>query len=168
MISMIVAASKNGVIGKDNKLPLDKIKEDMNFFKFITTGQIVVMGRKTYESIGKALPNRRNIVLSKSLKQEQFDNVEVINSIDQVLEMNRRDPSNEIIIIGGEEIYKQFMDYADRVYLTIINDIIEGDAHFEMNYCNWRDVFERTIKSDKYLLTLKIKDRQTVSKLLDY
>lgn len=168
MISMIVAASKNGVIGKDNKLPWDKIKEDMNFFKFITTGQIVVMGRKTYESIGKALPNRRNIVLSKSLKQEQFDNVEVINSIDQVLEMNRRDPSNEIIIIGGEEIYKQFMDYADRVYLTIINDIIEGDAHFEMNYCNWRDVFERTIKSDKYLLTFKIKDRQTVSKLLDY
>src|SRR6056297_88718 len=116
MISIIAAIAKNGTIGKENKLPWD-IKKDMKRFKEKTLGKPVVMGRKTYESIGKALPKRENIVLTR---QKDFNpsGVKTFNSIKKVLEFVKGYP--EAMIIGGASIYKQFLPYTDKMYLTII------------------------------------------------
>lgn len=126
MISIIVAMSQNGTIGKNNKMPWH-ISEDLKRFKAITTGHAVVMGRKTFESLGKPLPNRRNIVLTHD-PHFSADGVETIHAIE---ELHNLCPQNdEIFIIGGAEVYKQFLPKADKLYLTLIKKDVEGDAFF--------------------------------------
>ena len=122
MINIIAAIGNNLALGKDNKLIFD-IPEDLQYFKKVTTGKTVVMGRKTYESIGKALPNRKNIVLTR--QNIDIDDVEIVHNVDEIL--NRQD---EIFIIGGEEIYKLFIPYADNIYLTEIDAEAEADSFF--------------------------------------
>lgn len=122
MITLIAACSKNRAIGKDNKL-LWHLPNDLKRFKKLTVGKTVVMGRKTYESIGRPLPNRKNIVISNN-KDLHIEGCEIINSIS---ELNLLD---DIVIIGGEQIYKLFIDYADVIELTLINKEFEGDAFF--------------------------------------
>ena len=122
MITIIAACSKNRAIGKDNKL-LWHLPNDLKRFKKITTGKTILMGRKTFESIGKPLPNRKNIVLSNN-KDLLIEGCEVITSISEL------NLIEDIVIIGGEQIYKLFIDLADIIELTLIDKYFDGDAFF--------------------------------------
>lgn len=122
MISIIVAYDKNKAIGKDNRLCWRQ-SADLKRFKELTTGKTVVMGRKTFESIGRPLPNRRNIVLTR--QDINIDGVEVINSIEDI-----KNIEGDIFIIGGGEIYKSCLILADRIFATEIDCEIEADTWF--------------------------------------
>ena len=134
MINIIAAVSKNGVIGSNGKIPWN-IPEDMKFFKKMTTGNVVIMGRKTFESIGKALPERFNIVVSSS--KESFQGAVSSKSFKQAVTLAKtyaKENNCEIFIIGGETIYRQGLEYADRLYITRVDGNFDGDAcfpHFE-------------------------------------
>ena len=140
----IVAASNNWGIGKDNKL-LFHIKEDMQRFKELTTGHVCVMGRKTFESIGRPLPKRTNIVLSRTpyvyegvIWKENFE-----SAVDFVKEFD------EIMLIGGGELFKQYLPKADKLYLTQIQADIDGDTFFpEINWAEWNIEFEEYRQAD--------------------
>ncbi len=122
-ISIIVAIADNGAIGKGNKL-LWHISEDLRYFKKVTTGYPVIMGRKTWESLGRPLPGRRNIVISRSLKS--LSGAEVFSSLEESLEV-LKDFNGEIFIIGGGEIYRQALPIAQKLYLTRVH-ITAADA----------------------------------------
>ena len=124
MINIIVAMSKNRVIGDSNTL-IWHLPEDLKRFKQLTTGNTIVMGRKTYESIGRPLPNRRSIIITRDTNYK-VDGCEVVNSLEEALELS----NNNCFIIGGGEIYRQALDKADRIYLTRINKDFEGDTTF--------------------------------------
>ena len=124
-ISIIVAAAENNVIGGNNRL-LWRLPNDMKWFKAITTGHTVIMGRKTYDSMGRALPNRRNIIISRDTTL-RIEGVEVANSLEDAL--RRAADEDEVFIIGGGEIYKQAWDKADKLYLTRVHTEQEGDTY---------------------------------------
>ena len=129
MVSIIVAKSTNNAIGFDNQIPW-KLPEDLKRFKEITMNSTVIMGRKTYESIGRPLPGRINIVISRNLNQFKEDNIMLVDSLDKAI---LKSPSNKpIFIIGGEQIYKQALDkgIVDCVYITNVEMDVEGDAFF--------------------------------------
>jgi dihydrofolate reductase len=130
IVSLVLAVSDNGVIGRDNQLPWH-LPADLKFFKQLTTGHTVIMGRKTYDSIGRPLPNRRNIVVSR---KEGFEipGVEVINSLGGALKACIGE--DEVFIIGGATIYAKALDLdiVDRIYLTMVHADFEGDTHFEV------------------------------------
>ena len=130
MINIIVAASLNNVIGKDNKL-LWRQSADLKRFKELTTGKTVVMGRKTFDSIGKPLPNRRNIVITR--QSIQIPGCEMVNSLEEALKLD-----NEIFIIGGGEIYQKSIILADKIFFTLIETEIEGDTHFPVFGDEWK------------------------------
>lgn len=143
MISIIVAIAENGVIGDKNAL-LWNIKEDMRRFRTTTTGHPVIMGRKTFESIGRPLPKRTNVVITRG--DTTFEGCEVAHSLEEAIAMFPAE--EEIFIIGGAQIYAQALPLADRLYLTIVHSDYEGDTSFpEINYSEWREVsrqeFER-------------------------
>ena len=122
MISIIAAIGKNNELGKNNKL-LWSLPADMAHFKKLTTGHTIIMGQKTFESIGKPLPNRKNIVLSLD-KNSKPNGVEITNSIEKAIKMSRTalDTKNkEVFVIGGGQIYKLFMNIANKLYITHIN-----------------------------------------------
>ncbi|MEM4992870.1 dihydrofolate reductase [Priestia sp. SB1] len=134
MISLIVAFSRNRAIGKDNKL-LWHIPNDLKYFKEVTSEKTIIMGRKTFESIGRPLPNRKNVVLTSNLEW-QHQGVEVIHSLDEI-----QLPSEEIIFIGGETIYEQILPFVERMYITYVDEFFEGDAFFpQINRDNWKQV----------------------------
>ncbi len=122
-IAIIAAVSRNRVIGKDGKLPWH-ISEDLKRFKRLTTGHVVLMGRKTFESLGKPLPNRRNVVVTSHL----IPGVETYPSLPDAL--RALEAEEKIFIIGGGTIFAQLLDRADELYLTIIERDVEGDAFF--------------------------------------
>jgi dihydrofolate reductase len=126
IISIIAAVSNNNVIGKDNKLPWH-LPGDLKRFKELTTGHTIIMGRKTFESIGRPLPSRRNIVVTRN-KDYKADGVEIIHSIKEALDLVKNE--DEVFIIGGEEIYKLALPMANKIYLTRINKEYDGDAFF--------------------------------------
>ena len=144
-ISMIVARSRNHVIGRDNQMPW-KISADLQFFKRVTMGHPVIMGRKTWESIGRPLPGRRNIVVSRNTTYEPTGG-ELAGSLDEAL--NQLSEAPRVFVIGGEQLFKQAFDKADRLYITEINiDIEGGDTFFEVpNQSDWKEV-ERTPGSE--------------------
>ena len=156
MISMIVAVDKNLCIGKNNTLPFD-IKEDMKWFKEKTVGKTIVMGRKTYESIGKPLPNRTNIVLSRDTKLK-IDSVEVVNDYQDIIKRALL-YREQIVIIGGSEIYKLFLPYSHKLYVTFIDTEVEdGDTFFPEFTDQYEGISYRN-KTDKeheldYLFTI--------------
>lgn len=123
MIEMIVAHDLNHVIGKDNGL-VWHISEDLKYFKKMTTGKKVVMGRKTYESIGRLLPNRENIIVTRDINYS-LPGATIYNSIDEVIE---KEPN--FIVIGGSNIYEQFLGIANTIYATIVQHEFDGDAYF--------------------------------------
>ena len=125
MVSIVVAIAQNNAIGKDNKL-LWHLPKDLKHFKDITSGHTIIMGRKTYESVGKPLPNRRNIIITR--KNISIDGCEVVNSIDQALKLSASE--DEIFIVGGAEIYNQALSLTDRIYLTIVHHEFDGDTYF--------------------------------------
>lgn len=130
MINIIVAASLNNVIGKDNKL-LWRQSADLKRFKELTTGKTVVMGRKTYDSIGKPLPNRRNIVITR--QSIQIPGCEMVNSLEDAIKLD-----NEIFIIGGGEIYQKSIILADKIFFTLIQTEVEGDTYFPVLGDEWK------------------------------
>lgn len=134
MISLIAAVGKNNELGLDNHL-IFNIPGDLKFFRNITLGKTVIMGRKTYESIGKPLPKRINIVVSNSLKET--DGITIINSFEEVLE-KYLNSEEEVFIIGGESLYNYFINYAQNIYLTKVYANAAADKYFpsfdENNY----------------------------------
>ena len=131
-ISLIVAVSRNGAIGLNNQLPW-YLPEDLKYFKSVTMGKPLIMGRKTFDSIGRPLPGRANIVLTRD-PQWISDGVEVVQSVEQALLAGEiaceAADVDEIMVIGGEQIYRMTIDLADRIYLTQVDADVEGDAFF--------------------------------------
>lgn len=137
MITIIVAASDNDVIGNDNKL-IWHLSKDLIRFKNLTKGHHVIMGRKTFESMPKALPNRTNVVISRN-KNYTAENIIVVDSIENALKVCKNDP--QPFIIGGGEIYKLGLQYAKRIELTRVHHDFEGDTFFpEINKNLWKEV----------------------------
>lgn len=125
-ISIIAAIGKNRELGKNNQL-LWKLPEDLKHFKDLTMGYPIIMGQKTFDSIGRALPGRTNIVLS--LDNIKIDGCVIAHSIDEAVEI-AADNSDEIFIIGGGSIYKQFIDKSDKLYLTLVDQEFDADVYF--------------------------------------
>lgn len=125
MITIIAAISKNRVIGNDNKL-IWHLPNDLKRFKEITLNHIIIMGRKTFESFPKPLPNRRHIVISRQ-EDYSFDGVEVVSSLEKALDISKNENS---FIIGGGEIYNLALEYATNMELTEIDNDFDGDAYF--------------------------------------
>ncbi len=134
-LSAIVAASNNNCIGKDNQL-LWKIPADMKFFKETTTGHTIIMGKKTFASIGRPLPNRRSIVLTRD-KTYSSEGIEIFNSVEEVISLFK-DSEEEAFVIGGGEIYNQFFPYLQKIYITHVYENFEGDTFFpEIPKAQW-------------------------------
>jgi len=143
MISIIVAMSKNRVIGNNNEL-IWKLSSDLKRFKELTTDNSIVMGRKTYESIGKPLPNRRNIIVTRNLDYK-VEGCEVVSSLEEALLLT----NNNCFIIGGGEIYKQSIDIADKIYLTLVHKELEGDTTFPELNKDWAKISRKDFNSDE-------------------
>lgn len=140
-LALIVAYSKNRVIGKDGKMPWH-LSEDLKFFKRTTMDKPIIMGRKTFQSIGKALPGRTNIVVTRDASFEAED-VIVVPSLDEArhvaVDIAHMQGADEIMVIGGAEIYGQTLPFADRLYVTEIDAEIEGDAFFPVPEGKWAE-----------------------------
>lgn len=127
-LSLIVARARNGVIGHNNQLPW-RLPEDLAYFKRTTLGAPIIMGRKTHESIGRALPGRRNFVVTRD-RTRQFAGCDVVHSLDQALAQCANDGVAEAFLIGGAELYEIGMPLADKLLITEISLDVEGDAFF--------------------------------------
>ncbi len=127
-ISAIAAIGTNRVIGRGNDL-IWKIPDDLTRFREITKGHPVIMGRRTFESIGRPLPDRENIVITRE-KDYAPEGVLVVYSVEEALKKARESKNEEVFVIGGGEIYKQMLPYTDKLYLTIIDATAEGDTFF--------------------------------------
>lgn len=156
MFSIIVAIGKNREIGKGNKL-LWHIPEDLKNFKEITTGKTVIMGRKTFESIGRPLPNRKNIVLSKNGDKESFEQkgIELYQNLENLI-ADYKNSGEEIFIIGGEQMYREFMQkgLVSRLYISYIEFLdSEADAYFpEIDYNSWKIIKEKNYDNWKFCM----------------
>ena len=141
MLSIIVAIANQNVIGKDNKL-IWHIPEDLKRFKEITTGHKIIMGRKTFESLGRVLPNRKHIILCNDMEINIDDeNVEVLEDISMLDKYINSE--EECFVIGGATIYKLLMPYANKMYITKINQDFEGDVYFpEIKEEEWQEISE--------------------------
>lgn len=140
IISIIVAVATNRVIGCKNRL-IWHIGADLRRFKSITSGHPVIMGRKTFESLGRPLPNRHNIVITRS---DTFaaEGITVVHSLEQAFALYTSQPNTELFVIGGGEIYRQALPLADRLYITAIDATPEGDTLFpEVSPTEWRPVW---------------------------
>ncbi|WP_428656241.1 dihydrofolate reductase [Runella sp.] len=139
LISLIVAAAQNGVIGHDNQL-IWHLPDDLKQFKRLTTGHPIIMGRKTFDSIGKPLPNRTSIVITRSTDW-QSEGVIVVNSVEKAVEAARETETNEAFVIGGAEIYALTLPVADKIYLTEVKADFEGDARFMIPHKEeWKEI----------------------------
>ena len=144
-VSIVVAISENHAIGKDNQL-LWHLPKDLKHFKEITSGGTVIMGRKTYDSVGRPLPNRRNIIVTR--QQIEIEGCEVVNSLQAALDLCQG--TEEVFIVGGAEIYKQAMLLTDRIYLTIVHANIEGDTYFpEIKEDIWKETERADHEADE-------------------
>ncbi len=161
MISLIWAMDNNRLIGANNQMPwgISDIPADMAWFRKHTLGKPVLMGRKTFESIGKPLPQRRNIILSRQ-QDLQIDGCEVVHSLDDVVNMFE---DEELVVMGGAEIYKLAMPQADRLYYTQIEHEFEGNAWFpEIDLNTWQNVHSESHQPDeknKYPYQFEIYER---------
>lgn len=149
-IALIWAMARNRVIGYRNTLPW-RLPADMQHFKALTSGHTVIMGRKTYESLGRALPNRVNIVISRNPEYVPAGCL-VANNPEQAIDMARQHPTSgeqEIFVIGGENLYHQMLPRADRLYITQVDAEVEGDAWFpEFDRDDWRELARRQLPAD--------------------
>lgn len=139
ILSIIVAFANNRVIGKDNQL-IWHLPNDLKHFKNITSGHTVIMGRKTYESIGRLLPNRKNIIITRN-SEYKLEGAEIHHSLKSAIDSCASE--EEVFIIGGSEIYGQSLPLAGRLYITEVLHDFEGDAFFpEINFDEWKLVSE--------------------------
>ncbi len=137
MLSIIVAVAKNNVIGKDNQL-IWHLPEDLKRFKKLTTNHTIIMGRKTFESLGRILPNRKHVILCNDAEMNiKNENVEILDDISKLEKY--KDSEEENFVIGGATIYKLLMPYANKMYVTHINEEFEGDVYFpEISENDWK------------------------------
>jgi dihydrofolate reductase len=152
--------AKNRVIGAENKLPWS-IPEDLKRFREITTGHPIVMGRKTYDSIGRPLPKRTNIVITRDASV-RLDGCEMAGSVEEAVELASREDvpgREEVMIIGGGEIYRQSLRLADRLYLTLIGHDVAGDAYFpEFAWSDYREI-AREPRTEPFAYDFLVLDR---------
>ena len=163
IISHVVALSNNRVIGKDNDLPW-KLKRDLQHFKNYTTGKTIVMGRKTYESIGRPLPNRRNIIISSTIRS--IDGAEVFSSLEAALEALKHE--DEIIITGGSYLFNDTADIVNKLVITFVDTSIEdGDVFYsDIDYKKWNLVEESFFQKDsenEHDFSIKVYEKSTSS-----
>lgn len=145
MISLIAAiASGNRALGKDNDL-IYKIKEDLEYFRKVTAGHTVIMGRKTFESIGHALPGRENIVITRD-PSFTAENITVVHLLEEALKL----AADEVFIIGGGQIYQEAIGIADRLYLTVVEGSPEADTYFPDYSQFTKVIFEEAKESESY------------------
>ena len=162
MISMIVAMGENNAIGKDNEL-LWHLPDDFKHFKSVTMGKPIVMGRKTFESIGRPLPGRENIVVTRD-KLFLVEGVTIVNDIDEaLLACNKYD---EVMVIGGASFYEQMLSLADKLYVTLVHESFEADAFFpEISMDEWHISEQREHASDeKHAYSFSFMTYERVSK----
>lgn len=150
-IALVVAQTKTGVIGIENRLPWH-LPADLKHFRQITLGKPIIMGRKTFDSIGKALPGRTNIVISRQALTLKDDSIIVTNSIEQAIDKAKKvccnTGANEIAVIGGEQIYKLAMPFATKIYLTEVDATLQGDAFFNYDAKQWHVKSEEKFQAD--------------------
>lgn len=147
--SIIVARAENRVIGKDNQL-IWHMPHDLKHFKETTSGHYVLMGRKSFESLGKPLPNRLNIIITRN-KGYAAEGALVVHSLDDALQLAEEQKQQEVFILGGGEIYRQALDrqLVDKIYLTEIKDPFEGDTFFpELNKEEWKEISREEYQAD--------------------
>lgn len=146
MITLIAAAAENNALGKDNQL-VWHLPNDFKRFKQITSDHYIIMGRKTFESFPKPLPNRTHIIITRQ-KNYRVEGCHVVNSIEKAIEISPKD--EEVFIIGGAEIYKQSIDFADKIELTRVHANFDADAYFpEINLNEWELIFEEFHTKDE-------------------
>ena len=147
-ITIIVAKSNNGIIGKDGDLPW-RLPEDLKRFKRLTTGNIVVMGRKTYDSIGRPLPNRKNIVISRNTSLK-IEGVEIEHDLIDVLKRNQ---GENVYVIGGGQIYADSLPLTEKLEITEVDVELIGDTSFpEIDSSHWKEIFrEKRVDSESNL-----------------
>lgn len=150
MITIIVAVAENGAIGKDNRL-LWRLSDDLKQFKALTSGHAIIMGRKTFESIGKPLPNRTNIVITRHGKVSDDESVLTANSIENAIELAKESKGDEeIFIIGGGNIYEQSLSITDKIILTEVKVTIDGDTFFpKLNDDEWKEVSRKSYQKNE-------------------
>lgn len=150
LVSLIAAVSENGVIGNNNKLPWH-LPADLRFFKNTTLGHPIIMGRKNFESIGKALPGRTNIVLTKSANFAAECTV-LAHSLSQAFEIAKGSETDECFVIGGAEIYKQALPFCKKLYITRVHGVFEGNVYMPEFEQKFRRVScEKNFKDDRNL-----------------
>lgn len=146
MITLIAAAAENNALGKDNQL-VWHLPDDFKRFKQITSGHYIIMGRKTFESFPKPLPNRTHVIITRQ-KNYTVDDCIVVNSIEEAIKVCPKD--EEVFIIGGADIYNQSIDFAEKIELTRVHANFEADAFFpEINLNNWKLTFEEKHTQDE-------------------
>ena len=149
MLSTIVAIANGNVIGKDNKL-IWHLPEDLKRFKQITTGKNIIMGRRTFESLGRVLPNRKHIILCNDMEMNiDNENVEILDDISKLDKYINSEEEN--FVIGGATIYKLLMPYVNKLYITKINQDFEGDVYFpEIKETEWKEISkEKGLRNDE-------------------
>ena len=149
MLSIIVAKASNNVIGKNNSL-IWHLPEDLKRFKSLTTGHTIIMGRRTFESLGRVLPNRKHVILCNDMKMDIVDeNIEILEDISMLDKYINSEEEN--FIIGGATIYRLLMPYANKMYITEIDQEFEGDVSFpEINKEEWNIIeIEKGLKDEK-------------------
>ena len=161
MLCHIVAVSENNVIGANNGLPW-KLATDFTYFKNKTWGLPVIMGRKTYESLGLELAGRINIVITEKTDWHK-ENVAVVHTIDDAIKKAGESDAKEIFIIGGGEIFKQTIDRVDRIYRTRVHAVVQGDTFYpELDIAKWRLTGQRSFPADEknnYPFTFEVWDK---------
>jgi dihydrofolate reductase len=148
MLSLIVAAAENNAIGKNNELPWH-LPNDMKFFKNSTWGSVMIMGRKTFESVKKAFPGRINIVITTQAGW-RAEKVVVAANMEEALRLAKETHCNEVFIIGGGEVFKQSMEIADKIYITRVHAMLDGDTFFpEIDPKKWRQTGNLDFEADE-------------------
>lgn len=150
-LSLIVAMAQNRVIGRNNNLPW-YLPQDLKYFKAVTMGKPIIMGRKTYDSIGKPLPGRPNIVITRNTDW-QAEGVSVVHSLEQALELGESlveiNGGDELMLIGGAQLYTTALPQTDRLYLTQVHAEVEGDAYFpEFDLGQWQEIGREDFAAD--------------------
>jgi dihydrofolate reductase len=145
---MIAAMGKNRVIGKNNDMPWH-LPADLQHFKKTTLGCPIIMGRKTYDSIGRPLPGRLNIILSRN-ENLTIEGCSVVNSLESAINLAKETDASEIFITGGAHLYDKFLENADRLYLTLIDENFEGDTYFpDYNRLMWQEITRENHQADE-------------------
>jgi len=145
-ISLIVAVAENGVIGKTGTMLPWRLPADLKRFKEVTTGHPIIMGRKTYETVGRPLPGRQNIIITRN-PDYKAEGCEVVSSLPEALEAAKN--SEEVFVIGGGQLFEQALPLANKLYLTLVHASPEGDVFFSYDPADWQEISKESHEADE-------------------